>query len=221
MRRSTAAISAVLLLSLSDNQSLVTVTDAFGLRPSSTSTRHHRRQTTTTRLGLFDPILVESAAAAATVVVGSSSSSSPLLLAYSEVAEALGSLALLGSLGFGVFGGMRDPNFHYEYKVGNDGTFVGGGGGVASDLALLEVSPFPLLEEVSLFPRLSLRCDAMRFVLVFLYGPRRLLFSLKIISFISYTIESHGIRPKTSSGWTIMATLSPLYRHCSLVRKKT
>lgn len=162
MRRSTAAISAVLLLSLSDNQSLVTVTDAFGLRPSSTSTRHHRRQTTTTRLGLLDPILVESAAAAATVVVGSSSSSSPLLLAYSEVAEALGSLALLGSLGFGVFGGMRDPNFHYEYKVGNDGTFVGGGGGVASDLALLEVSPFPLLEEVSLFPRLSLRCDAVR-----------------------------------------------------------
>ena len=95
-------------------------------------------------------------------MVGSSSSSSPLLLAYSEVAEALGSLALLGSLGFGVFGGMRDPNFHYEYKVGNDGTFVGGGGGVASDLALLEVSPFPLLEEVSLFPRLSLRCDAVR-----------------------------------------------------------
>lgn len=221
MRRSTAAISAV-LLSLSDNESLVTVTDAFGLRPSSsTSTRHHRRQTTTTRLGLLDPILVESAAAAATVMVGSSSSSSPLLLAYSEVAEALGSLALLGSLGFGVFGGMRDPNFHYEYKVGNDGTFVGGGGGVASDLALLEVSPFPLPEEVSLFPRLSLRCDAMRFVLVFLYGPRRLLFSLKIISFISYNIESHGIRPKTSSGWTIMATLSPLYRHCSLVRKKT
>ena len=165
MRRSTAAISAVLLLSLSDNQSLVTVTDAFGLRPSSsssTSTRHHRRQTTTTRLGLPDPILVESAAAAATVVVGSSSSSSPLLLAYSAGAEALGSLALLGSLGFGVFGGMRDPNFHYEYKVGNDGTFVGGGGGVASDLALLEVSPFPLLEEVSLFPRLSLRCDAVR-----------------------------------------------------------
>jgi hypothetical protein len=163
MRRSTAAISAV-LLSLSDNESLVTVTDAFGLRPSSsTSTRHHRRQTTTTRLGLLDPILVESAAAAATVMVGSSSSSSPLLLAYSEVAEALGSLALVGSLGFGVFGGMRDPNFHYEYKVGNDGTFVGGGGGgVASDLALLEVSPFPLPEEVSLFPRLSLRCDAVR-----------------------------------------------------------
>ena len=162
MRRSTAAISAV-LLSLSDNKSLVMVTDAFGLRPSSsTSTRHHRRQTTT-RLGLLDPILVESAAA---TVMGSPSSS-PLLLAYSEVSEALGSLALLSSLGFGVFSGMRDTNFHYEYKVGNDGTFVGGGGGggggVASDLALLEVSPFPLLEEVSLF--LVSPCDAMRFVL--------------------------------------------------------
>lgn len=158
MRRSTAAISAV-LLSLSDNESLVTVTDAFGLRPSSsTSTRHHRRQTTT-RLGLLDPILVESAA----TVMGSSP---PFLLAYSEVAEALGSLALLSSLGFGVFSGMRDPNFHYEYKVGNDGTFVGGGG--VADLALLEVSPFPLLEEVSLF----LVSLAMRFFLLSLRSSR-------------------------------------------------
>ena len=159
MRRSAAAISAV-LLSLSDDESLVTVTDAFGLRPSSsTSTRHHRRQTTT-RLGLLDPNLVDSAA----TIMGSSP---PFLLASSEVAEALGSLALLSSVGFGVFSGMKDTNFHYEYKVGNDGTFVGGGG-VASDLALLEVSPIPVLEKVSLF-LLSL---AMRSVLLYFRSSR-------------------------------------------------
>jgi hypothetical protein len=156
MRRSTAVISAV-LMSLSDDESLAIVADAFGLRPSSSTltSSHRRRRQTSARLGLLDPNLVDSA----TIVMGSPPPS--FLLASSEVAEALGSLALLGSVGFGVFSGMRDPDFHYEYKVGND-AFVVGDGGVASDLALLEVSPIPILERVSSFLP-SLSRDSFRF----------------------------------------------------------
>ena len=76
--------------------------------------------------------------------------------------EGLGSLALLGSVGFGMaFSNVNDPNWSYEYKVGNDGHYVSGGGGggnrgsgsmtagTATDLALLEESPLSVMEKVS------------------------------------------------------------------------
>ena len=73
--------------------------------------------------------------------------------------EGLGSLALLGSVGFGMaFSNVNDPDWSYEYKVGNDGHYVSGGGnrgnrsmtgGTATDLALLEESPLSVMEKVS------------------------------------------------------------------------
>ncbi len=62
-------------------------------------------------------------------------------------------MALLGSVGFGLaFSNLNDPNWSYEYKVGNDGHYVSGGGiggGGADDLALLEESPGSIMEKVS------------------------------------------------------------------------
>lgn len=80
--------------------------------------------------------------------------------------EGLGSLALLGSVGFGMaYSNLNDPNWSYEYKVGNDGHYVGGSGGgsadtataaaaAAADLALLEESPRSIIEKVSGGPQL-------------------------------------------------------------------
>lgn len=72
--------------------------------------------------------------------------------------EGLGSLALLGSVGFGLaFSNLNDPNWSYEYKVGNDGNYVGGSATATADLALLEESPVSVMEKVSVdrggFPR--------------------------------------------------------------------
>jgi len=57
--------------------------------------------------------------------------------------DGLGSLALLGSVGFGVFVGIKDPTWEYEYKVGNDYEISGG-----TDLALLEENPTSVMEKV-------------------------------------------------------------------------
>jgi len=63
--------------------------------------------------------------------------------------EGLGSLALLGSVGFGLaFSNWNDPNWSYEYKVGNDGNYVGGSATATADLALLEESPVSVMEKV-------------------------------------------------------------------------
>ena len=63
--------------------------------------------------------------------------------------EGLGSLALLGSVGFGLaFSNLNDPNWSYEYKVGNDGHYVGGSATATADLALLEESPVSIMEKV-------------------------------------------------------------------------
>lgn len=58
----------------------------------------------------------------------------------------IGSLALLGSVGFGVYAGIRDDDFDYEYKPTNDEAAIKYSSAIStsssdSDLALIEVSP--------------------------------------------------------------------------------
>ena len=123
MKVSTTA-SAVLL----SNASLIA--NAFGPSASFTQRRIQQPQT---RLSLLpDPISATS-----------SIESTSIVTSVGGVAETFGSLALLGSVGFGVFSGMKDPDWSYEYKVGNE--YSEGG----SDLALLEESPTSVLEKVS------------------------------------------------------------------------
>jgi hypothetical protein len=58
----------------------------------------------------------------------------------------VGSLALLGSVGFGVFAGYKDDEWDYEYKPGNDEASKKYGAG--ADLALIEVSPEEVAEDI-------------------------------------------------------------------------
>lgn len=66
----------------------------------------------------------------------------------------MGSLALLGSVGFGVFSGMKDEDWDYEYKAGNDeaklkySSSSGNGSSMNADLALIEVSPEEVAEDM-------------------------------------------------------------------------
>jgi len=65
----------------------------------------------------------------------------------------VGSLALLGSVGFGVFSGMKDEDWDYEYKAGNEEAKLkysssGSGSSMNADLALIEVSPEEVAEDM-------------------------------------------------------------------------
>jgi hypothetical protein len=63
----------------------------------------------------------------------------------------VGSLALLGSVGFGVFSGMKDEDWDYEYKAGNDEAklkYSSSSGSMNADLALIEVSPEEVAEDM-------------------------------------------------------------------------
>mmetsp|Transcript_19866 Transcript_19866/g.43100 ORF Transcript_19866/g.43100 Transcript_19866/m.43100 type:complete len:277 (+) Transcript_19866:317-1147(+) len=133
MKFSTATTSAVLL----SNAALLA--NAFGPPPPSFAQRTAppQRQTRLLRplnlINIIDPILVNSAMESTSIVTS-----------FGDVAEVFGSLALLGSVGFGVFSGLKDPDWSYEYKVGND-AFSGEG---SDDLALLGESPVSVLEKV-------------------------------------------------------------------------
>lgn len=105
--------------------------------PSSTSSltqqqqRHHDQQTTRLSLLPLEPAAAIESASFLTAVDGGS------------VVDTLGSLALLGSVGFGVFmGKSNNPDWSYEYKPTNDAFSSDG------DLALLEESPGSVLEKV-------------------------------------------------------------------------
>jgi len=128
MKFSTASTAAALVANVSLS------VHAFGPPAPSYTQRHALQQQatrqSTTRLSLInmDPIL-------ATSVMESTST----LTSLGDVVDTLGSLALIGSIGFGVFAGRKDWN--YEYKPGNDE--------YSEDLALLEESPASVLEKVT------------------------------------------------------------------------
>ena len=93
---------------------------AFSARSSSRSTKTSTK-TSTTRLDLLP--------------VASFAESSSLLTSSSAIVDTLGSLALIGSVGFGIAVGRENKDWSYEYKVGNElsegGTLGDGGAGKA------------------------------------------------------------------------------------------
>ncbi|KAL3759292.1 hypothetical protein ACHAWU_002093 [Discostella pseudostelligera] len=128
MKFSTTATEAMLVV--------MAATNTYAFSPSSTTRMQRKlpsRQTTsTTRLDLLPAM-----------------ESSTVITSLGGVTEGLGSLALLGSVGFGLaFSNWNDPNWSYEYKVGNDGNYVGGSATATADLALLEESPVSVMEKV-------------------------------------------------------------------------
>lgn len=58
----------------------------------------------------------------------------------------VGSLALLGSVGFGVFSGMKDEDWEYEYKAGNEEAKLKYGSN--ADLALIGMSEAEVAEDM-------------------------------------------------------------------------
>lgn len=102
--------------------------DAFAPAPSFTQRRPTPLQTPQTQLRLLpDPITAASAIQSTSAV-----------LSLGEFADTLGSLALLGSVGFGVaFSNSSQKDWSYEYKPGNE----------LSDLAVLGESPASVAEK--------------------------------------------------------------------------
>mmetsp|Transcript_24293 Transcript_24293/g.52043 ORF Transcript_24293/g.52043 Transcript_24293/m.52043 type:complete len:260 (-) Transcript_24293:380-1159(-) len=122
MKLSPAAMASAVLLS-------VGVANAFGPPASLTQQQQYRGRTTTTRLDLLpvDPTFAASAA-----------ESTSSIISDAGLFDSLGSLALVGSVGFGVaFGNRENKDWSYEYKVGNElsegGTLGGKGGSATAD----------------------------------------------------------------------------------------
>lgn len=78
--------------------------------------------------------------------------SSTLLTAdvVDAVSSGLGSLVLLGSIGYGVMTGINNEDWDYEYKAGNEY-------GDDSDLAIIGVSPEEVAEDMA-------KVGAIRFI---------------------------------------------------------
>lgn len=92
------------------------------------------QQQTTSSLPLFpDPSTLESSTLLTSDLIDS-------------FVNTVGSLALLGSVGFGVFTGMKDEDWEYEYKAGNEEAKLKYGSN--ADLALIGVSPAEVAEDM-------------------------------------------------------------------------
>ena len=93
-----------------------------------------QQQTTSSALPLFpDPSTLESSTLLTSDLIDS-------------FVNTVGSLALLGSVGFGVFTGMKDEDWEYEYKAGNEEAKLKYGSN--ADLALIGVSPEEVAEDM-------------------------------------------------------------------------
>lgn len=146
MKFSTIATAAMLILMAAANHNNYN-SDAFSPSPTTTRIRMQRtlssRQTTTTTTTTTTRLDLLAAMESSTVITS-----------LEGIMEGLGSLALLGSVGFGMaFSNLNDPTWSYEYKVGNDGHYVSGGNGsmttaTSADLALLEECPGSVMEKI-------------------------------------------------------------------------
>jgi len=93
-----------------------------------------QQQTTSSALPLFpDPSTLESSTFLTSDLIDS-------------FVNTVGSLALLGSVGFGVFTGMKDEDWEYEYKAGNEEAKLKYGSN--TDLALIGVSQEEVAEDM-------------------------------------------------------------------------
>ena len=93
-----------------------------------------QQQTTSSALPLFpDPSTLESSTLLTSDLIDS-------------LVNTVGSLALLGSVGFGVFTGMKDEDWEYEYKAGNEEAKLKYGSN--ADLALIGVSQAEVAEDM-------------------------------------------------------------------------
>lgn len=125
MKFSTTVTAASLLLSTN------APSIAFAFAPTqSFTTATTQRVQSSSRLSLLPP--VDPIFEASSSIVTSSGG---------DLVEALGQLALLGSVGFGVaMGNINNPDWSYEYKVGNEYS--------NSDLAMIGESDTSVLEKV-------------------------------------------------------------------------
>jgi len=141
MKFSTPAASAVLLVS---SASLMATNAFVGPSSATSSLAQHRQpqpqhRQSQSRLSLL-PVVEPNAALESASVLTS-------MIDGSGVVDTLGSLALLGSVGFGVFmGKSNNKDWSYEYKPGNDA--FSSDSGDSSDLALLGESPTSVMEKV-------------------------------------------------------------------------
>mmetsp|Transcript_19784 Transcript_19784/g.29271 ORF Transcript_19784/g.29271 Transcript_19784/m.29271 type:complete len:308 (-) Transcript_19784:281-1204(-) len=93
-----------------------------------------QQQTTSSALPLFpDPSTLESSTLLTSDLIDS-------------LVNTVGSLALLGSVGFGVFSGMKDEDWEYEYKAGNEEAKLKYGSN--ADLALIGMSEAEVAEDM-------------------------------------------------------------------------
>ena len=125
MKFSTTVTAASLLLSTN------APSIAFAFAPTqsyTTATTQRVQSSSSSRLSLLPPV---------------DPSSSIVISSGGDLVEALGQLALLGSVGFGVaMGNINNPDWSYEYKVGNEYS--------NSDLAMIGESDTSVLEKVSI-----------------------------------------------------------------------
>ena len=128
MKFSTTVTAASLLLSTN----APSIAFAFAPTQSYTTATTQRVQSSSSRLSLLPP--VDPIFEVSSSIVTSSGG---------DLVEALGQLALLGSVGFGVaMGNINNPDWSYEYKVGNEYS--------NSDLAMIGESDTSVLEKVSI-----------------------------------------------------------------------
>mmetsp|Transcript_6184 Transcript_6184/g.9584 ORF Transcript_6184/g.9584 Transcript_6184/m.9584 type:complete len:310 (+) Transcript_6184:97-1026(+) len=127
------AASVVVAFAPPRPHSLTTQTTHQFQQQSRVQTQQTQQQTTSS-LPLFpDPSTLESSTLLTSDLIDS-------------FVNTVGSLALLGSVGFGVFTGMKDEDWEYEYKAGNEEAKLKYGSN--ADLALIGVSPEEVAEDM-------------------------------------------------------------------------